>query len=188
MLRKSGGAEYTGSRGSGALSAFPDIVVELTRFDPNDHKSRKRMLRAKGRYEETPDELIIELVDGEYRVIGDPGPEASAGFQAGGKISVRQEDTEEGRIIIVMRDNPDPWMQVEDIRKALKARRWGMRNDDVNSHLFSLYDRGRQVLIGGEVRSKTNPRKFALSSRSDVVPPLGNEGERDRERDEMGGV
>ncbi len=74
-LRKGGGAEGTGSRGSGALTSFVDTIVEMTRVNPNDPNDRKRLLTGYGRDEETPTELVIELNDdgNDYTCLGD-GP------------------------------------------------------------------------------------------------------------------
>ncbi|QJW98615.1 AAA family ATPase [Frigoriglobus tundricola] len=167
-LRKSGGQEYTGSRGSGALSAFPDILVEMTRFDASDAKDRKRVLRAKGRYEETPDELVIELVGGEYVAV----PELSVSPPTDpaliwappaerGSVASREEQ----RIVDVLGTSAQVWLQAEDIRAALRARNWGMRNEDISTHLASLYSR-QQVVMRGRLRSKNQPREYALASRS----------------------
>ena len=41
-FRKAGGAEATGSRGSGALTSFVDTIVEMTRANPKDANDRKR--------------------------------------------------------------------------------------------------------------------------------------------------
>jgi hypothetical protein len=61
-LRKSDGAEGTGSRGSGALAGFADIILELRRqkaaYDPGQ---RKRVLSGYGRYDAIPPEWVIEL-------------------------------------------------------------------------------------------------------------------------------
>lgn len=59
--RKSGGEEGTAARGSGALSAFPDILLEMRRMSPIDHRDRRRVLTGLSRYRETPAELVIEL-------------------------------------------------------------------------------------------------------------------------------
>lgn len=180
-LRKSGGAEYTGSRGSGALSAFPDIVMELTRFDATDAKSRKRALRAKGRYDETPDEMVIELVDGEYRALSLPDSTAAASPTNGTTLTV-MGDSEEAKIVRALESSHEVWVQIEFLREILRARGCGIRNKDLNTHLFSLYER-RQVLMTGEVRSKTDPRKYALSSRA---TPRGEVGNEISERDDLG--
>jgi hypothetical protein len=164
-LRKSGGAEYTASRGSGALSAFPDILIELTRFDAANVKCRKRSLRAKGRYEETPDEMVIELTPSGYVHVADAGE-----IGADGKVTVGEPRTEEDRILYVLSQFPDPWMTVDLLREALKLKGWGMRDEVVTTHLFSLYS-AKQVVMRGVLRSKTTPREYRLTSREDVSPP-----------------
>jgi hypothetical protein len=60
-LRKSDGKEATGSRGSGALPAFADTIMELRRYDAGEQKDRRRVLQGIGRYKETPEEKVIEL-------------------------------------------------------------------------------------------------------------------------------
>ena len=61
-LRKSDGQEGTGSRGSGALAGFVDVIAELRRVkagygDPN---GRRRVLTGYGRYDAIPSEWIVE--------------------------------------------------------------------------------------------------------------------------------
>jgi hypothetical protein len=70
-FRKSGGDEATGSRGSGALTGFVDTIIELRRYNAGDRKDRRRVLSAYGRYEETPDETVIELTETGYVARGD---------------------------------------------------------------------------------------------------------------------
>jgi hypothetical protein len=60
-LRKSDGAEGTGTRGSGALHAWIDILMEMRRYNPQDHGDRRRVITAMGRFEETPAELVVKL-------------------------------------------------------------------------------------------------------------------------------
>jgi hypothetical protein len=72
-LRKSDGGEGTGSRGSGALLGWVDIIVELRRFDAEDEKSTRRVLTGYGRYEETPATVVVKLEDGRYIAEGDRG-------------------------------------------------------------------------------------------------------------------
>lgn len=61
--RKGDGTEATASRGSGALTAFVDTIMELRRFDPADRNSRKRVLSGYGRDDDTTQELVIELTE-----------------------------------------------------------------------------------------------------------------------------
>jgi hypothetical protein len=60
-FRKGDGQEATGSRGSGAICGFVDIIVEMRRFQGQNRQDRKRVLTAYGRYSGTPDELVIAL-------------------------------------------------------------------------------------------------------------------------------
>ncbi len=76
-LRKSDGGEGTGSRGSGALAGFVDVLVELRRAGrAADPGGAKRVLTAVGRATGIPPEWTVELDEdaGEYRGtdVGDP--------------------------------------------------------------------------------------------------------------------
>jgi len=64
--RKSDGGEATASRGSGALMAFVDTIVEFRRFAPTERDNKKRIITGYGRHEETPSEVVVELTDEGY--------------------------------------------------------------------------------------------------------------------------
>jgi hypothetical protein len=65
-LRKSDGAEGTGSRGSGALVGAVDVVLELRRVKRSlDPSQRKRVLSGYGRFDAIPAEWVVELTDGD---------------------------------------------------------------------------------------------------------------------------
>jgi len=70
-VRKGDGQEATAARGSGALPAFVDTIIELRRYDAVNRKDRRRVLTGYGRYSETPDEIVLELQDEEYVTHGD---------------------------------------------------------------------------------------------------------------------
>lgn len=59
--RKGDGEEATASRGSGALTAFVDTIMELRRYSPEDRADRRRVITSYGRDEETPEEVVVEL-------------------------------------------------------------------------------------------------------------------------------
>jgi hypothetical protein len=61
-LRKGDGKEATGSRGSGALTAFVDVILELRRYDPNNRHDRRRVLTGYGRWDGVPEEVVCELL------------------------------------------------------------------------------------------------------------------------------
>jgi hypothetical protein len=69
--RKGDGQEATASRGSGALTAFVDTIIELRRYAPEDAKDRRRVLTGFGRDDDTLQEIVVELgEEGEYRTQG----------------------------------------------------------------------------------------------------------------------
>jgi hypothetical protein len=65
-LRKSDGEQGDEIRGSGALLALVDLAVRVSR---DGNSGTRRILKAVGRYADTPAELVIDLKDGEYLVI-----------------------------------------------------------------------------------------------------------------------
>ncbi len=69
--RKGDGTEATAARGSGALAAFVDTIMEFRRYEPKNRQDRRRVLTGYGRYEETPGELVIELTPEGYVAQGD---------------------------------------------------------------------------------------------------------------------
>lgn len=66
--RKSGGEDGRGIRGGSALFALVDQALLLDRRQGG--ASTQRVLKAVGRYDETPRELILKFDDGGYRAIG----------------------------------------------------------------------------------------------------------------------
>jgi hypothetical protein len=60
-LRKADGQQGTGSRGSGALAAFADTILEFRRYKPDLKRDRRRALTAYSRNDDITPELIIEL-------------------------------------------------------------------------------------------------------------------------------
>ncbi|MEQ9095400.1 MAG: AAA family ATPase [Phycisphaerales bacterium] len=70
--RKGEGDNFQASRGSGALPGFADILVELQTYQRDDASDRRRKLVATGRYEGTPAELVIELGEAGYIMLGEP--------------------------------------------------------------------------------------------------------------------
>ncbi|HYT91468.1 MAG TPA: AAA family ATPase [Gemmataceae bacterium] len=74
--RKHAAGDGQGARGSGALTGFVDVVLEMHWFAHAAEADRRRVLRAWSRLDETPRQLVVELnADGtDYRVVGD-GPQ-----------------------------------------------------------------------------------------------------------------
>lgn len=84
--RKGDATEGQATRGTGALPAFVDIIVEMRRYDPERHTDNRRVLRAYSRYEETPAELVLDY---------DP----ATGYRAAG---TQADVTADGRIAAML--------------------------------------------------------------------------------------
>jgi predicted nucleic acid-binding Zn ribbon protein len=69
--RKSDGLQATAGRGSGAISGFADIIIEMRRYVPDDLQDTRRLLTVYSRYDcfET---VIRWNGDGEYEALGSP--------------------------------------------------------------------------------------------------------------------
>jgi hypothetical protein len=74
--RKSGGALGDAGRGSSAFAGAVDIIVSIRRPEGNQPRN-VRLLQAVSRFD-NPDDLLIELTDDGYRVLGTPGEAVKA--------------------------------------------------------------------------------------------------------------
>ncbi len=70
--RKSGGDPGDATRGSSAFAGAVDIIADLRRLGGNGQE-RRREIVAVGRFDDTPDRVIVELSDDGYRLLGDAG-------------------------------------------------------------------------------------------------------------------
>jgi len=61
-LRKGDGKQATGHRGSGALTAWVDIILELRRYGEDNRHDRRRVLTGYGRWDGVPEEVVCELL------------------------------------------------------------------------------------------------------------------------------
>lgn len=71
--RKGDASEGQASRGSGVLPGFVDTIIELRRFNAQEADDRRRKLRGHSRFDETPAEVVIELTDDGYKLVGSTG-------------------------------------------------------------------------------------------------------------------
>lgn len=70
--RKGDSGLQTASRGSGAIPSFADILVDLGKLPSDGEKSKRRLLKALGRFGCEPAEQVIELTDEGYVMRGVP--------------------------------------------------------------------------------------------------------------------
>ncbi len=135
--RKGDATEGQASRGSGALPAAADVIVELRRHRAEDPHDRRRVLRGYSRFEETPQETVLELGESGYRVVGD----RATARQADRLAAIREVLPEQGsgmRIDEVLDALPSPksgkTMLAADLRDGADRGMWlrhgtGRRND-----------------------------------------------------------
>ncbi len=69
--RKGESSNFNASRGSGALPSFVDVIVEMKRMTGDDPKDTRRTLTAIGRHDNIPDEMVIDLTESGYVLLGD---------------------------------------------------------------------------------------------------------------------
>ena len=67
--RKSGGEVGDSGRGSSAFAGAADIVMSLRRPEGNANPNL-RVIHSVGRFDETPDTLVVELTESGYRALG----------------------------------------------------------------------------------------------------------------------
>jgi hypothetical protein len=155
--RKSGGEVSDSGRGSSAFSGAVDIIIRMSR---SNRAKTIREIDTLSRFEETPDKLVIELVDGEYVSLGDS-------FEA-----VKLKTNEE--MLAKLPCNAEKALRVDDIcqdkTKASTTRRV----------LESLVDEGK-VRVVGEGK-KGDPKRYYRCIHSNHTTPLewkeGNETDR----------
>ena len=90
--RKSGGDVYSAGRGSSALQAAVDLIINLA-LPAGNHRETIREMRTAGRYSEVPDKLLIELVEGKYVALGS---ESDVAAQVARRLALDVAPTDEG--------------------------------------------------------------------------------------------
>lgn len=168
--RKSDGKEFTGSRGSGGLPAFCETLVEFRRHS-DESKDRKRILTGGGRYRETPDKNLIELLPSGYISHGDPdnmdlATKTKIGF---GKTDERDRWQAAAHEVVTLSSRTYPEIS------ALLAERLGhgVRREDLLAWLDAGTADGLFTKTGSG--RKGDPHRWCRSE--DVIPyPLKADG------------
>jgi hypothetical protein len=115
-IGKADGSEGRAARGSTALAGAVDILLEMRRYKPDDKQDRRRVLSGLGRFEEVPDEVVIELAaDGSgYTAEGDRKAVAARELAAA--------------ILDTLPDGP-PGLKADDVHTALPEEQKPKRGD-----------------------------------------------------------
>jgi len=143
--RKSGGATGEAGRGSSAFTGDLDVILSLRKVvgEPT-----RRKLGAVGRHDATPDEVVIDYVDGEYRCLGDPH-------------DVRKREQERG-IVDALPATRAEQVTVEDINERVDG---AATPQTVRRLLLRLMDEGVVCRAHGEVPG--HPRSDGFWLRGD---------------------
>ena len=127
--RKSGGEQFVGSRGSGGLPAFCEVLMEFKR-STDSPKETKRIITAVGRYNDIPVKLLCELTGGRYVGLGDADDaevKAKVGFDWASDLNVTAN-----------------WLTFDELHDNLKKLRdgKGVRKADLLAELNRLIASG----------------------------------------------
>ncbi|CAB4219968.1 AAA domain containing protein, partial [uncultured Caudovirales phage] len=141
-MRKGGGDNFTGSRGSGASSALADILLEYTfeagGFGPKS--KTKRVLTGTGRFNEiTPGEMVIDFVDGDLVCLGQKD----------------DLDFESRKLSIIDSLSPIEWMTLDMVQMAS-----GQNRQKVIKQLDELVEGGEVETTGTGTRG--SKKKFRI--------------------------
>ena len=152
-------AEGRVTRGGGAIAGWVDILMEFRRLDPNDLGNRMRVLTGYSRFEETPQELVVEMTGDGYRAVG---------TRAEVRVSARMDT------ILSRLPSEPPGMSAKEIRDGWSEDRPPSKRI-VESDLTSLLQAGRVVKTGEG--SRVNPYRWwrPLGTGNGETAPHGRE-------------
>jgi KaiC/GvpD/RAD55 family RecA-like ATPase len=147
------------TRGGGAIAGWVDILMEFRRLDPNDLGNRMRVLTGYSRFEETPQELVVELTGDGYRAVG---------TRAEVRVSARMD------AILSRLPSEPPGISAKEIRDGWSEDRPPSKRM-VESDLTSLLQVGRVVKTGEG--SRVNPYRWwrLLGTGNGEIAPHGRE-------------
>ena len=144
-MRKSQGADFTAARGSGAGSASADLLMEFFKEEASfgQRSKTKRVIKGSGRFNEvTPDEMIIDFVEGDLVCLG-------------AKDEIDHESRKKSIIEVL---NDFEYMTLEQVQIAS-----GQRRDTVIKQLEDLVQGGEVETTGTGTRgSKKKFRKVTI--------------------------
>jgi hypothetical protein len=143
-LKKSGGDEFTGTRGSSSIAGFMDCLVELQRLRTDDTSSQ-RLIKATGRFgRDTPERKLIELLADGYHCLGDPDEKQT---QATRKHPWHDD------LMDVLQEAGEDWSSYDDIADGIASRRGEQPR---RNHLVAVLGR---LFDGGEIERQGDGKK-----------------------------
>ena len=145
--RKSGGATGEAGRGSSAFAGDFDTITSIRKV--TGEKTQRR-LGAEGRHDATPNEVVIDYIDGEYRSLGDPH-------------DLRRQEQERA-IVDLLPISRNEQVTIEDVRERMEDR---ASRVTVRTLLLRLVDEGIVNRVHGEVPDHPQADGFWLRGDDD---------------------
>jgi hypothetical protein len=162
--RKGDAGEGQATRGSGAVTGFVDVIVEMRRHDPERKADTRRTLTTYSRFEETPGELVLSY---------DPDHPARVYQAIGTKADAKAADRSE--IIDELLPDEPPGSTVEEIASA-----WPQDGNIAKPSAKTLRRDLKAAVQKEQLRQqgtgkKNDPERFwrAKNSITDSPPPRG---------------
>lgn len=144
-MRKSDGTQFLGSRGSGGLPSFCEVLMEFRRDSETNMKDRKRVITATGRYNDIPEKLLIELECGRYISHGDPG---DSDVRAAVKMFPWSEVA-----LQIIQEAGSAGIEIKPLKAAIKDRRGkSCNNEDLDSWARKKEEDGEIIITGKGVK------------------------------------
>ena len=165
-VRKSGGEEFVGSRGSGGLPSFVEILMEFRRANPS---GTQRLISAVGRYSDIPEKVTCDWVAGKYVLAEEKSGVEVNGVTIDLKKKSKETDAEPSGepwfvtvLMEVLTNQGDLWAAYAEIGEAMAHRSAKtVRNQDLVAAMNVLIDDG--VVERQGLGRKGSPMKFRLT-------------------------
>ena len=174
-MRKGGGTEHTGARGSGVLGSLPDILIEMTRVEATGGgPDNRRKLTAISRYDE---ETVREMTIAWNRGVGFERVDWNAPPEFGPTPEQEVTRIREERVLAVLSDDSEDGMSQGEIDKAMKEQ-FGEglgRKERWDSYLIPMLT-DRRISLVRDVKTRRYYRTENVS-RSPGSDPTENDGD-----------
>ena len=139
--RKGGGEVGESGRGSSAFGGAVDIILSIRRGEGNVRPT-VRVIESLSRFDETPDKLVIELTEQDYRSLGD--------------ATAFAEEEAENAILEMLPSKPENAMVTTDVLDKLKEQ--DIKRTVATDALAKLSDTGKVRRVGEG--KKGNPYRY----------------------------
>lgn len=168
-FRKSGGSEGTAARGSGALGSYVDILIDFSRLDGGNPNDSQRVLRSYSRFEETPPEVVIDMVDGEYVTRG-----------------TRAEVSKEARmknVLFILNDTDLFGLTIKEITENWDTEEFGSRptKRTIRNYIDALLVDGRIKQVGDKSVGKTKAPVYSVIDKKEGKEISENAGKQEQQ-------